>query len=116
FNRDVDTWCGAAQKRNSKLTFPSDPDEELILRYHIIEKTAESTDFVFRFGVAQGQHKHDDQITIFRTLIVRPFVEDLSHRLGEAADLATPEARAMQAVPLNRIPSPKEVKIFLSHK
>lgn len=30
--------------------------------------------------------------------------------------MATPEARAMQAVPLNRIPSPKEVRIFLSHK
>ena len=30
--------------------------------------------------------------------------------------MAMPEARAMQAVPLNRIPSPREVKIFLSHK
>ena len=30
--------------------------------------------------------------------------------------MATPEARAAQAVPFSRIPSPKEVKIFLSHK
>ncbi|HXG19413.1 MAG TPA: toll/interleukin-1 receptor domain-containing protein, partial [Methylomirabilota bacterium] len=116
FNIDVDAWWNAAQKRDSKLAFPSNPDEEMILRYHIIEKAAENTELVFRFGVVQGQHKHDGRITIFRTLIVRPFVEDLSHRLGEAADLATPEARAMQAVPLSRIPSPKEVKIFLSHK
>lgn len=47
---------------------------------------------------------------------MRPFVDDLSHRVSEAADLATPEARAVQAVPLYRIPSPKEVKIFLRHK
>ena len=47
---------------------------------------------------------------------MRPFVDDLSHRLGVAADLATPEARAVQAVPLNRIPVATEVKIFLSHK
>lgn len=39
-----------------------------------------------------------------------------SRRLGEAANLATPEAREVQAVPLIRIPSPKESKIFLSHK
>ena len=34
----------------------------------------------------------------------------------DAADLATPEARALQAVPLSRIPGSKEIKIFLSHK
>jgi hypothetical protein len=49
-------------------------------------------------------------------MVVRPLVEELSHRLGDAADVASPEAREMQAVPLKRIPSPREMKIFLSHK
>jgi hypothetical protein len=40
----------------------------------------------------------------------------LTHRVGDVANLATPEARSVQAVPLSRIPSPNEAKIFLSHK
>lgn len=116
FDIDVDAWWSTTCEYDSKLTFPSETHEEFILRYHIIAKSANDTNLIFRFGVVHDQHKHDDSINFFRTLIIRPFVEELSHRLGEAADLATPEARAQQAVPLDRIPSTKEVKIFLSHK
>lgn len=113
---DVDGWWNDASQREGKITFPSDPDEELILRYRVLERAAGNENLIFRFGIAQGQRKRDDGIALFRTLVVRPFVEDLTYRLSEAADLATPEARAVQAVPLSRIPSPKEVRIFLSHK
>lgn len=113
---NADAWWNAALEYNSKITFPLDPDEEFILRYHIIEKAAADTDILFRFGVVRDHSKEEGWINLFRTLVVRPFADELTHRLGEAADLATPEARAMQAVPLSRIPSPKEVKIFLSHK
>jgi hypothetical protein len=116
FTVDADAWWGTACEYDVKLNFPPDPDEELILRYHIVEKASLDTNLIFNFGVVRDQSKEDDWINLFRTLIVRPFVHDLSHRLGEAADLATPEARAMQAVPLHRIPSPKEARIFLSHK
>jgi hypothetical protein len=116
FSVDAEAWWNAVCKHEGKVTFPSDPDEEIILRYHILEQAASNENLVFRFSVAQGQRKRDDWISFFRTLVIRPFADDLSHRLAEAADLATPEARAMQAVPLNRIPSPREVRIFLSHK
>lgn len=115
-NPDVEAWLEASTEYNSKLTFPSDQDEEFVLRYRVILKAADDPHLVINFGAARGQHKQNDWINYFRTIIVRPFAEDLSHRLGEAANLATPEARAIQAVPLIRIPSPKEVKIFLSHK
>lgn len=116
YNPDVDAWLEAATEYDSRLTFPSEHDEEFVLRYRVIEKAAENEHLVINFGAARGQHKQDDWINYFRTIIVRPFAEDLSYRIGEAANMATPEARAMQAVPLSRIPSPKEVKIFLSHK
>jgi hypothetical protein len=116
YSPDADAWLEAASEYDAKLSFPSNHDEEFVLRYRIIEKVAEDTNLVESFGAARGQYKQNDWINYFRTIIVRPFAEDLSHRIGEAANLATPEARAMQAVPLSRIPSPKEVKIFLSHK
>lgn len=116
FELNVDAWWSTACEYDGKLTFPPDPDEELILRYHVIEMVVRDPDIVFQFGAAREQRKEDDCITIFRTLIVRPFADELTHRLGEAADLATPESRALQAVPLYRIPSQKEIKIFLSHK
>lgn len=115
-NPDAGAWLEAASEHYAKIAFPSDHDEEFVLRYRILEKAAEEENVVLGFGAAHGQHKHNDWINYFRTIIVRPFADDLTHRLGEAANLATPEARAVQAVPLSRIPSPKEVKIFLSHK
>jgi hypothetical protein len=115
-NPDVDTWLETTNQYNAKVSFPPDPDEEFILRYRITERAAQDEHLVISFGAARGQHKHDDWINYFRTIIIRPFVDELSHKLGEAANLASPEARAIQAVPLHRIPSPNEVKIFLSHK
>ena len=109
-------WHAATQYGDPKLSFPSDPDEEFSLRYRIITSITDGSDLITRLGIAHNQRKREDWIELFRTLIMRPFADDLSQRLGTAADLATPEARAVQAVPLNRIPSASEVKIFLSHK
>lgn len=116
FRLDVDAWLNAACEHEAKIRFPENEDEELILRFRILQKTVEDSHLPLRFGLAHGQHKQEQWMHYFHTLIVRPFVEELTQRLGDAANLATPEARTLQAVPLNRIPSQKEIKIFLSHK
>lgn len=116
YNIDLGQWWQAATQRPSKLDFPSDSDEELVLRYRIIKSAQSQPNYIFHLGLAHSQSKNDAMIELFRNLLVRPLAEDLSHRLGSAADLATPEARDLQAVPLNRIPSARETKIFLSHK
>lgn len=113
---DTDEWWNEATQRPSKLTFPSDPDEELSLRYRLIKSVRTQQNHIFHLGVAHYESKLASATELFRTLLVRPFVDELSHRLGTAADLATPEARALQAVPLSRIPGTAETKIFLSHK
>jgi TIR domain len=102
--------------RKSKLSFPSDSDEELLLRFKVLEHVAQNGNQLVQFGVTQGGRKKDDWIALFLTLIVQPFVDELSHRLGDAANMASPDVRSLQAVPLERIPTQKEVKIFLSHK
>jgi TIR domain len=116
FDLDVDGWLSAAYEHEAKLAFPPGEDEELILRYRVLQKTVDDTHLPLHFGLAHGQHKQDEWMAYFQVVIVRPFVDDLTHRIGVAANLATPEARTVQAVPLNRMPSPKEVRIFLSHK
>ena len=113
------TWMGGGQKRRNahpNYRFPSDSEEELSLRYRLLQAGETDSDRIFQLGIAHDADKLDGWIALFRSLIVRPFAEDLSRRLGDAADLATPEARALQAVPLNRIPGTNEIKIFLSHK
>jgi len=113
---DLNAWWAAATAYNEpKLQFPNDSDEELALRYRLI-KAIDGPQYIQNLGFAHQKRKIDDCVELFRTLILRPFAEELSHRIGEAADLATPDARELQAVPLNRIPSPTEIKIFLSHK
>lgn len=113
---DLDEWWAAATNYPPKLSFPPDQDTELALRYKIMKCAKAQPDLIISLGIAHQKGEMNSQVELFRTLIVRPFVEDLSYRLGEAANLATPEARAVQAVPLNRIPASTEVKIFLSHK
>ena len=117
FETDVDAWwSGATARRKATVSFPSDRNEELVLRYQIIKSARESDRRISYFGIAHGQRKLHEAVELFRTVVIRPFSEDLSQRVGDAADLATPEARAVQAVPLSRIPNPREVRIFLSHK
>ncbi len=116
---NVDTeqwWKSALDYEERKLVFPNDADEELVLRFKILESVAVNPRYLSKFGSVHGARKRDDWINLFRSLVVRPFVDELSHRLGSAADLASPDARSLQAVPFNRIPSDKEIKIFLSHK
>ncbi len=113
---DVGQWWNSATNRPPRLSFPADADEELALLYRIIKSVQEQPAHIFHLGIAHGQNKHDSSVELFRTLVLRPFLAELSQRLGTAADLATPEARDLQAVPLNRLLGRSEGKIFLSHK
>lgn len=113
---DVEGWWENTLRYDNKINFPIDPDEEVLLRYKIIESACEKNRYINQFGFAQGLRKRDDMLALFRTVVIRPLADELSHRLGVAADMASPEARELQAVPLRRIPTAKESKIFLSHK
>lgn len=57
FSIDAEEWWNIACQREGKIAFPSDLDEELVLRYHILEQAASNENLVFRFGIAQGQRK-----------------------------------------------------------
>lgn len=113
---DVDEWWAKVNSDSDRLWFPSDPDSEFLLRYEILLSAINNPRLVFQFGMAMGKRKRDEWVEIFRTLIVRPFADELSYRIGNAANMASPEERALQAVPLNRIPNRNETRIFLSHK
>jgi len=116
FDTDPDAWWQEASGPSNRIYFPDNADHEFVLRYRIIENLEDNPQRLYHLGIAQGMTNLDDRIGLFRVVVVRPFADELTHRLGQAADLAMPEARAMQTVPLHRIPSPREVKIFLSHK
>lgn len=113
---DVDEWWAKVNSDSDRLWFPSDPDSEFLLRYEILLSAINNPRLIFQFGMAMGKRKRDEWVEIFRTLIVRPYADELSYRIGNAANMASPEERALQAVPLNRIPNRNETRIFLSHK
>ena len=111
---NVDEWWEKVESR--ELEFPSDLDTELLLRYGILISVVNDSRLIPQFGFAMRRQKRDEWVELFRTLVIRPLADELSHRLGDAADMATPEERDLQAVPLNRIPKAHETRIFLSHK
>ncbi len=117
---DANAWWEANIAQRDRqvpdLPFPDNADEELLLRFEILRLVAADSRKAMYFGLRFWKRNTDEGIQMFRTMIVRPFAEELGNRLSKAANLATPEERALQAVPLNRIPRMDEVKIFLSHK
>ncbi len=119
-NVDPEQWWAKISSENindtSDLIFPSDVDAELLLRFRILMSVTENMGLIRQFCYAFGVYKHAEGKALFLTLIIRPFMDELSHRLGKITSYATPEARALQAVPLDRIPSENETRIFLSHK
>lgn len=116
YNVDIETWWDRTLNQDEGLHFPDDRDEELLVRFKIMESAVENRQRLHHFGVLFGKRKSDDWKSLFRSLVVRPFADELSHRLGDAANMAAPEARDLQAVSLDRIPASNETRIFLSHK
>lgn len=112
----AEQWWETGRQGHEIPDFPSDKEEELILRYKILQSVRGDRGKLFGFGRFCNHSKLDEATESFRSIVMRPLMSELSRRLGAAANLATPEAREVQAVPLVRIPSPKESKIFLSHK
>jgi hypothetical protein len=111
---DVDAWW--KQLSNNEIDFPTNSDDDLALRYSILRSVKSDPNKVYGFTFAYGKKKKDEGIELFRSIVIRPFATELSDRISKVANLATPEERALQAVPLSRIPSATEVRIFLSHK
>lgn len=105
FRRGVESWV-----------FPNSPNEEMGLRYALLKDIAYGKQNLHNFGDAIGVFRSPDLQQRFLSLIARPFCEYLSDRAAELANIPSQEARALQAVPLNRIPSEKEIRIFLSHR
>lgn len=85
---DPNEWWAAATCHPPKLLFPSDPEDELALRYRLMKSAQTDPRLIFFLAIAH-QDKSEGSQDLFRTLLVRPFVEELTHRLGVAADLAT---------------------------
>ena len=116
--KDVDTdgWWAILNNHDGDLSFPPGKDEEMVLRYHLMGSVLDNPRLIFQFGMGLGKYKREECVELFRSIVIRPFAEEMTYRLGNAANIASPEARTLQAVPLNRIPGPNETRIFLSHK
>lgn len=111
---DIDSWW--KRLSDNEIDFPKNSDEEFALRYSILQSVNNDPDKVYSFVFAFGKKKKDEGIELFRSMVFRPFASELSDRISKAANIVTPEERALQAVPLSRIPSATETRIFLSHK
>jgi len=61
------------------------------------------------FSFAIGKSKGKEGIDAFRSAVIRPFVNELTQRVSKSADIATPEERALQAVPLSQFQAQKKL-------
>lgn len=118
---DVEEWWKQLAAQGDRrgieaIRFPPEPDDELALRYMILRDFVVGEKDIWAFGPMIRVFKANEAKERLRSLVIRPLCNELSSRLGNAAHIASPEARALQAVPSDRIPSENESRVFLSHK
>jgi len=111
---DLEAWWQEALEERPQ--FPQTLDADLLLRYEMLCFVVGGRQRIAAFGMTMGKYKWAEAVEVFRSVVIHPFVEELGDRLGDAADLASPQARDLQAVPLHRIPSANETRVFLSHR
>lgn len=116
FDFTFDEWWKSIAE--NELAFPDGEDEELFARHIIIRRMAEDPASMWSLArmISRRISKKSEIVSAIRTVIIVPFIDILTERLENAANLATPEAIEQQAVPLERIPRGSEISIFLSHK
>ena len=67
---DSEAWWNAASQHNPDASFPTDPEEELGLRYSLLQSARTDPNRIFKLGIAHHQNKRDGSGEFFRTLIV----------------------------------------------
>jgi len=113
---DLDEWWDKYNETDGDLNFPADGDEELLLRLRLLEEMDDNSQRILQFGSLQSGRRRDDYIALIRSMVIRPLMEELSRRISAEAEIASPEAREVQAIPFERIPVEGTTRIFLSHK
>lgn len=102
--------------QGGEIAFPKEPIAEFTFRWRLLLDAAADDNRVRLFSMFRGKKGQADQVNFFRSVVLRPWAEELTHRLSDRVGYPSAEARALQGVPLARIPSEGETRIFLSHK
>jgi hypothetical protein len=102
--------------QGGEIAFPKQPIAEFTFRWRLLLDAAADDNRVRLFSMFRGKKGQADQVNFFRSVVLRPWAEELTHRLSDRVGYPSAEARALQGVPLARIPSEGETRIFLSHK
>jgi len=111
---DFEAWLNQ-QKEQGFITFPEDEIEENGLRYRYLKFVSKSGDLLNSFS-HPFRYSYKDAKATFKSIIIRPFLIYLGDLLSKRAELASKEARDLQAVPLEQVPLKDTTRIFLSHK
>jgi hypothetical protein len=112
---ESETWWNDTM-RGEEIAFPNDADAEFAFRWRLLLDAIENPTRVRHLAMYRGKKGQEDQINYFRSLVLRPWAQELTHKLSDHVGYPSAEARALQGVPLARIPSDGETRIFLSHK
>lgn len=119
---DVNAWWQSEISKDHRLEvldLPDGKDDQLAIFLDFARSFASrdpqqlSTE---AFGGAFRKYKRADALGVARSLVLRPLAEDLTRRLRDVMVMTNPDVRELAGVPLERIPSEKELGIFLSHK
>lgn len=74
---NAEQWWEAVQQGYEIPDFPLDKDEELILRYKILQSVRGDRGILFEFGRLCSHSKLDEATESFRSLVLRPLMSEL---------------------------------------
>lgn len=99
-----------------RMNLPLDPDEKAALLLECVRQVQKTDDLFSQLMGSLGIYGQSKSIDHFKTTIFRPAMELFGEQLREVVALATPESRALVAVPPHLVPHESMTGIFLSHR
>ncbi|MEM9953629.1 MAG: toll/interleukin-1 receptor domain-containing protein [Chloroflexota bacterium] len=117
YEPDPDVWWHKLMNEWSRhgvgaWEFPENADEELVLHYYLTQDIAEQKHSTRQLAWSINVRRPQDVYQTFLTLIIRPFIAELTRKIQAEASIPSQQIRDLQAVPLSRITNDK-IKIFL---
>jgi hypothetical protein len=107
------------RRRGASLNFPEDDAAKMVVLFDLAESMASEEKgplTVGGFGQVMGKFKMDESVAVAESLVCHPLADMLTDAVRQHVEVANPAIRVLAGVPLARIPSDDEVRIFLSHK
>lgn len=109
-------WKDHTDSRRQVLKLPVDVGQKTAILLECVKRVHHTNNFFSQLMASLGVHGQSKAIDHFKAVVLRPAMTLFGERMRDVVALATPEGRALIAVPPDLVPLQSQLGVFLSHR